>query len=274
LEALLAWSTLFRSGGTLSNYLSFVRTACIICEVDTQVGIVLDCVADGLYARSVQVFDHPGLRKAKASVAKSGLFQRREPQWLQREHVEQLLKLAERRPEFSMMARLFLLAYCFLLRVPSEAIPVRAREGDCCLRLEGDELVLVLKRRKNKPNGSRLVRSCWCSESRTTCPVHVLGPALQRCGDGEMLFPGITAGSALSVLRSMLQLLGVPKAGQFRTHDFRRGHAKDLQLSGLCVAVCCTRRVCACWVSRGAIVADPGRRRMEIASVSCVLGFA
>ena len=36
--------------------------------------------------------------------------------------------------------------------------------------------------RKNKDKGSRLVRGCWCNESRETCPLHVLGPVLD---DGD-----------------------------------------------------------------------------------------
>ena len=91
---------------------------------------------------------------------------------------------------------------------------------------------LLLSRRKNKPEGSRLVRGCWCKESKTTCPLHVLGPWLEDCADGSPLFPSITAAGALRVLRTVLVDLSVPHAAEYRTHDFRRGHAKDLQVSG------------------------------------------
>ena len=46
------------------------------------------------------------------------------------------------------------------------------------------------------------------------------------------MLAGVTAGRALFVLRTMLAILGVPDAMKYRTHDFRRGHAKDLQMSG------------------------------------------
>ena len=36
LEELLAWTTLFRSPGTLSNYLGYLRTACMLANVPTQ----------------------------------------------------------------------------------------------------------------------------------------------------------------------------------------------------------------------------------------------
>ena len=37
LDTLLAWSVLFRSEGTLANYLGYVKTACLILGVSTQV---------------------------------------------------------------------------------------------------------------------------------------------------------------------------------------------------------------------------------------------
>ncbi len=42
----------------------------------------------------------------------------------------------------------------------------------------------------------------------------------------------MTAKIALEKLRFMLGQVGVVKAELFRTHDLRRGHARDLQLSG------------------------------------------
>ena len=63
---------------------------------------------------------------------------------------------------------LYLLAYAFLLRLPSEALPAAVGRGggQSSLYREGDNLVLELKRRKNKPCGSKLVRSCWCKQSQ------------------------------------------------------------------------------------------------------------
>ena len=78
---------------------------------------------------------------------------------------------------------------------------------------------------------------CPCKESKTTCPLHVLGPWLEDCTDGSPLFPSVTAAGALRVLRTMLADLSFPHAAEYRTHDFRRGHAKDLQVSGR--RLCC-----------------------------------
>ena len=45
-------------------------------------------------------------------------------------------------------------------------------------------------------------------------------------------FKGISSASAIGVLRRCLVSLGVDNALEYRTHDLRRGHALDLQLSG------------------------------------------
>ena len=53
---------------------------------------------------------------------------------------------------------------------------------------------------------------------------------------GEQSFAEFTASSALSALRQLLALLNIPDAHLFRTHDMRRGHARDLQARGASLA--------------------------------------
>ena len=60
----------------------------------------------------------------------------------------------------------------------------------------------------------------------------MLGPAVRGIQPGTALFGGFTAAGANSALKDMLGKIGVPKAKEYRTHDIRRGHARDLQLSG------------------------------------------
>ena len=77
-------------------------------------------------------------------------------------------------------AALYLLAYTFLLRLPSEALPVSmesvgSAEGKAsALYLHEDTLYLKLARRKNKDSGALMKRTCWCNTCTATCPVHVL----------------------------------------------------------------------------------------------------
>ena len=138
----------------------------------------------------------------------------------------------------SAMAMLFLITYVFLLRLPSEALPIEVgrvpgKHQQAVLEMEDGKLVLTLLRRKNRPAGSRLERTCWCRESCRTCPVHVLGPAVRDIRTGTALFGGFTAAEANSALKDMLGQIGVAKAKEYRTHDIRRGRARDLQLSGV-----------------------------------------
>ena len=213
---------LFRNANTYSNYLGYVKTGCLIVNADTS------------------VFDHPAIVRAKKSVAKEGGAMSREKLWIRRKRVQDMLKLADIEPEYAVFAKLFLLAYVFLLRVPSEALPMVAAGAGCpddaqsvvSIDWERGQLTLKLKRRKNRQCGSCLVRTCWCKECPETCPVHVLGPWIAAAAPGAALFAGITPATAICTLRRMLADLDVKQAGLYRTHDLRRGHALDLQCSG------------------------------------------
>ncbi len=135
------------------------------------------------------------------------------------------------------MAWLFLFSYVFLLRVPSEALPAitdtsKRSQSQSVVWLERGKLHLSLQRRKNKPGGSLLSRGCWCEQSMRTCPVHPLGPFVEACPKGSPLFDGTSASAALAMLKFMLGEVGVKQPLLYRLHDIRRGHAKDLQLSG------------------------------------------
>eukprot|EP00973_Karenia_brevis_P095548 12427906-Karenia_brevis.AAC.1 len=171
-RVLLAWSTVFRATGTWQNYLGYVKTGCLICEASTE------------------VFGNPALRRAKSTIAKSNMFVSRKPMFIKRDMVSDLVSLGAREPGFYKYSMLFLFTYWFLLRLPSEAVPARHGTGTHCLSRHGDELVLVLKRRKNKPLGSKLTRSCLCRANAGICPVHVLGAYLSTVEVGSPLFPG------------------------------------------------------------------------------------
>ncbi len=185
LETLLAWSTLFRSEGTLANYLGYLRTACLVCKAPTKVRDLARSW-ELLVCSCVQVLDHPALKRARESVSKANNFAKRDRKWIRRpvasavgvtpcvahcrarDVVEKLLVLSASRRELAQYGALFLLSYAFLLRLPSEALPAVSGKdgGQSSLFKEGNELVLVLARRKNKQQGSRLVRKCWCAEAK------------------------------------------------------------------------------------------------------------
>ena len=135
---------------------------------------------------------------------------------------------------------LFLCAYTFLLRVPSEGLalttgadptaPLVGRHS--CIATVGGVLVLRLAKRKNRPHGSTLRRACTCPNARWLCPVHVLGEWLGRLPIGSQPFTCYSAGTARSTLRDYLGQLAIAEAMAHSLHDFRRGHARDLTSAG------------------------------------------
>ena len=217
-DDLLVWSTCFRCDATFSNYLGYVRTWCLVERLSTA------------------AFSEPAIKRAKASIRKRGLHKRRKKMFLQHALVKMIVEKRKCDHRYSM---LYLLAYIFMLRLPSEALPAVcgnigiADSGEpAVIYLDKDVLCLRLKCRKNKQNGSLLKRECWCNSCPATCPVHRLWPYLLSHGVGQKPFAGITAANALTRLRCCLSELRVPEARYYRTHDLRRGHAKDMVEKG------------------------------------------
>jgi hypothetical protein len=67
LSTLLAWSVLFRSKGTLTNYFGYVKTGCMLVGVSTKVR--LDSVRANVVPRGACAL--PGLRRARTRESKS-----------------------------------------------------------------------------------------------------------------------------------------------------------------------------------------------------------
>ena len=67
-----------------------------------------------------------------------------------------------------------------------------------------------------------------------------MGSFLNEFAEGEPLFADITAGEALRTLRMILTELDIKNGSEYRTHDLRRGHARDLQQSGTMFLLTCT----------------------------------
>ena len=101
---------------------------------------------------TLQVFDCPALKRAKVSVSKSGAFTPRPKMWLRRKRVHEMVTWCREHPGHPMMdtyVALYLTAYAFLLRLPSEALPITVGHdsGPCAIFREGEKVVLQLKRR-------------------------------------------------------------------------------------------------------------------------------
>jgi hypothetical protein len=220
LDELLAWSGVFRCAETFSNYLSYVKVGTL------------------LKGGCVTVFENDALRRAKRSIKNRAGFKRRDRMFIQLDTVRRIVVECNL-PWDEHWGMLYLFAYVFLLRLPSEALPVvrgcigfAHKDEQASVFMDGEHLCLKLKRRKNKAGGSLLKRACWCRQCKVTCPVHVLWPFFQQFEVGQAAFPGIKAGAALKQLKDVLQFLGLENFGSYRCHDLRRGHAKDMQLNG------------------------------------------
>ena len=225
LNLLIAWSQLFKTTKVYTNYMAKVKLACEVAQLD------------------VTVFQHPSIGRAKRALGKREK-PPREKRFISKQLVSQLVSSARQLGD-GRFALLCIVSYAFMLRVPSEALPMRlghdgnqaqASGQQSVLYFENDEAGLQLVRRKNRRFGSVLRRKCSCSSCAATCPVCTLRVACADMVVGQPLFPKRTGTSVNKQLRALLQALGVQDADSYRAHDFRRGHAEDLRLAGVSLA--------------------------------------
>ncbi|KAF4709280.1 hypothetical protein FOZ62_003563 [Perkinsus olseni] len=122
-----------------------------------------------------------------------------------------------------------ILAYAFLLRVPSELLKLRATN----LVVEGQVVKIRLDSRKNAPGGETLRRGCCCVKDSLVCPVEAAKILLRRYGSrSHPLFYTLGYRKFLLQLRDSLKLLNVSESGRYGTHALRRGHAHALAMTG------------------------------------------
>ena len=203
-EGLLAWSALFRHHRTFANYVNYVKLACELAEVSTV------------------VFNDPVVKKAKAAVRKRCNFTARVQLFLDQTVLQRLMLLAQERPGLMTHVRMFQCTYIFLLRLPSECLPITVGSGSAplgkahSLTVYEDSIELFLPHRKNRESESRLTRKCWCASCKLTCPVHSLGAWVKQQVNGCRPFEGTSPGQALSVLRALLRELKIPLAEKYR----------------------------------------------------------
>ena len=223
-EGLTSWGRLFRSHGTFQNYLANLSFACDLAGLDSR------------------AMSHPMVTRTKRGI-KSLEGAERPRKFIRHGMVKMLDESAEREAQYC-EALLYIVAYAFLLRVPSEGLPltVGAYKGPedllenwvhSSLSIKRNRIALKLARRKNKPHGAYLERACWCDECADTCPLHKLAPFLSNAGSvGRQPFAHMTPRLVTERLRARLGKLNIANPNAYRLHDFRRGHARDLQAKG------------------------------------------
>ena len=144
--------------------------------------------------------------------------------FLDRAYVYNMVLGVNRGIEQQSFAMLWLASYQFMLRVPSEAVPMMrggdAVQGHSVLFLESDNcVVLRLKSRKNRPQGATIKRFCSCkqdsAEAHPLCCVHSLWHGFfAHLQPGEQPWAGLAPGAVNTHLRRTLTRLEV----QFGQH--------------------------------------------------------
>ena len=161
----------------------------------------------------------------------------------------QLLSLCDEQLQFQADADLFLLAWQFLLRVQSEALPLECGDVSEQSQLPSGRHSAIwidsqftchlrLRRRKHMPDGSYMARKCSCTGGAVDklCIPHLLKSRLESMETGQSLFT-LTSPQFLTRLRNLLAVLKVPGAASFGFKAFRAGKATDLAKSGCPVHV-------------------------------------
>ena len=177
LTDLLAYANIFDCAKTFSNYVTHIKIGCELLD------------------RPVDIFEHPSLSRAITAIVKRGSHEVREPMFIRFLVVQGLVRGGIMKPTLAPAIMLFLAAYTFMLRVPSEGLPVTvchqgvpdAAETPCVVP-HPDALEWFFPRRKNTAKLTRVFRECWCKTCTITCPVHALGKWFREQPDGSQPF--------------------------------------------------------------------------------------
>ena len=177
IEDLMAYSNVFDCAKTFSNYVTHISIGC------------------QLLGRPVDVFDHPSLSRAVTAIVKRGAHEGREPMFIRFDAVRTMFTVCADKIELAVAVRLYLAAYIFMLRVPSEGVGVTVCHHGVpsdaetpCVVPPPDALEWFFPRRKNTQKLTRMYRECWCKACAVTCPVHVLGAWFLEQPDGSQPF--------------------------------------------------------------------------------------
>ena len=217
-DGLVAWSMAFKSRGTYSNYCGAVKSACLMWGMDAS-------------AFRAEIID-----RAKMAIAKRALSDPGSP-GITFELLKRLVHCTLDELD-SRSAALYVVSYWYLLRVPSEGLPLRlGAVGVDCRRRSEKEIVIehecatiFFRRRKNREQPTKAARPHTCKMGLELCPVCTVESMVDIEGTGEdgHLFGGITAKHFNAELKRRLAKAGVVDANLYTSKGFRRGHAQDI----------------------------------------------
>lgn len=212
-SGVIRYAALFRSAGTLGTYLKQLRWAHRFLHMrnDWHTDVVRQV---GRGRRKLSAL--PRTKLALQSTA-----------------VQKLVAQAEAAGDQE-QAAILAVSRLFLLRVPSECLPLQIQGEHSEVQVDGEELVITLSRRKPSRRPSVLRRSCCCSRAgRRLCGLHQLLPMIDRArmAGTNRLFTKSPA-DFVACLRRDAAAVGIPEAGLLGSHALRRGMARDIVDAG------------------------------------------
>ena len=206
----MQWSAVFTSAVTYEQYLKHFRF------VHKFLGM-----PNTWYTQSV-VQVRKGLARVDRSVPKKIA--------LTSQVVRQMIRIVKN--DDMELAGLMAIARMFLLRVPSEALPLEWDGQRSSIQLTQTTAVITLAKRKNRSSPSTLTRSCCCSTSGVAlCAVHWLRKLAAKKKEGSKVF-GLQVHKVRRHVKNAAKEAGVTDWEHVGTHGLRRGMAQDILDAG------------------------------------------
>ena len=229
------WSTIFSTGRTFAVYVNHLIRVCQLLELDCSWrDETIKAIAKGIANKERPTQRFPNSLS---------------PEWLD--------KLIQNESWDSELARLCYVTYLFMLRLPSEALPLhRALTDEQLLsneapsntaviglrEYEGQQrLTIKLARRKNSRGIFTALRPCYCGKNallpRHNCPIHIFwANVITSTQPGDPLFPSLANKNINRVLRAAFKKIALPGAEKYSSHCFRRGAASAILNAGSTLA--------------------------------------
>ena len=215
-EHVIQWSGIFHCSSTYAQYLKHLAFA-------------------HRFLRMECTWMTESVKQVKRGASKAQTVIKKKPAVTSRQ-VRSMIKAAMEEGAWE-TACLMALARQFLLRVPSEGIPLQWDGTHSKIDLTDSQATITLMRRKHRATPTSMTRECCCASSgRTLCAVHWLLQAKLQGGDRPNVVVMSKTRFAKDVKHFAMKA-GIPEWQNLGTHAFRRGMAQDILDAGGNLAV-------------------------------------
>ena len=204
---MVKFTAIFTSADTLLQYVKHIRWAHRFLSLD-----------DGSWHTPALQQVVRGIKKTSAGAKPKVALASRQ--------VKEMVKEALRDGEME-TAAILAIARHFLLRVPSEAVPLQWLGEHSKIKLSETECTITLSRRKNRNKPKDMTRRCCCAASgRLLCSVHWFQELNKRIAGGRVF--SLTVNHLARKVKHLAERVGVPNAQYCGTHALRRCMAQDI----------------------------------------------